>query len=131
MDNRGVIFKENNELSSFTIEMEGSSYEYLSTVKSLLRMLGNVEDGLIDQSERMNVCNLIACMLPSDEQIEILSSYSQLYISNLESDNEELETENKQLKSLLDVRDQVVANKEQVVQALEERLADKERTIQE
>jgi len=118
MENNGILFEEEKGLNSFTIEIEGGGLEYLSTVKTLLRMLGNAEEGLMDQSERMNVCNLIAGMLPSEEQIEMLSSYSPLSIRNLESDNEELERENGQLKKLMELREVLINDKERTIREL-------------
>lgn len=127
MENKGVVF--NNERYSYTIEVSGGIYEYLSTIKSLLSVLGGIENEFLERDQRTDICSLITGMLPSEEQMNRILSGEKS--DRLEFDNERIKREKVHLESLLAAKEKLIGEKERTIGVLLEKLKiEKERTIE-
>ena len=59
-----------NLYDSFSVTITGGKDEYIETIKNLLFVLSNCDSSVnLSQMELYNICNLISCMLPENEQI--------------------------------------------------------------
>ena len=77
MEAKGVIFNPHTKYSgieSFTVTISGDEEQYLRTIKSLLSLICNVKEDMIDPDQIFDVCSLITDMLPTPEQITMIPS---------------------------------------------------------
>ncbi|MFZ4547547.1 MAG: hypothetical protein ACOYN4_08935 [Bacteroidales bacterium] len=74
MEAKGVIFnlgKNINLIESYTVTITGDQDRYISTIKSLISLIRNVREDMNNKDEIIDVCDLIADMLPLPEQLII------------------------------------------------------------
>ena len=77
MENQGVTFnfdKKSKRPVSYTVTINGDQDDYIHTIKSLLELIRNVKEDMIDQDTICDVCDLITNMLPLGDQIINLSN---------------------------------------------------------
>lgn len=72
MENQGVTFNFDERFKrpvSYTVTVFGDQDDYISTIKSLLSLIRNVKEDMINPDELCDVCDLITYMLPTSDQI--------------------------------------------------------------
>lgn len=73
MEGKGVTFNYDKSLrpTSFTVTVNGDQYNYLRLLKSLLGLVRNQEQNMLNADQLCDVCDLISDMLPTEEQLVI------------------------------------------------------------
>jgi hypothetical protein len=72
METKGVIFNFDERFTrpqSYTVTIQGDTDEYINTIKSLISLIRNVKEDMINPDQICDVCDLIIDMLPLPEQI--------------------------------------------------------------